>query len=143
VEKLKKEPKRILHVVSAMNRGGAETLLMNVYRTLDRDKVQFDFVTHRQEICDYDLEIVSMGGKIFRISSLGELGPSSYIKTLRDIIKNGFYKAVHSHTDYQAGFSALAARLAGVNKRVCHAHTNKWLDSYTLKQQFTLKGYKL
>ena len=40
---------RVLHIVSAMDRGGAETLLMNVYRNLDRSKLQFDFVTHRSD----------------------------------------------------------------------------------------------
>lgn len=38
-----KECKRILHVVSAMNRGGAETMIMNLYRKIDRKIVQFDF----------------------------------------------------------------------------------------------------
>ena len=38
------EPIRVLHVIGIMNRGGAETMIMNLYRHIDRSKVQFDFV---------------------------------------------------------------------------------------------------
>ena len=68
-------PKRVLHIVSSMGRGGAETLIMNVYRNIDRSKVQFDFITHSKVIGDYDDEIKSMGGRIYCIPSLGTVGP--------------------------------------------------------------------
>ena len=45
---------RVLHVVTDMRRGGLETMLMNYYRKIDRNKVQFDFLEHRQEESDYD-----------------------------------------------------------------------------------------
>ena len=43
------EPIRVLQVVTIMNRGGLETMLMNYYRKIDRSKVQFDFMVHRSE----------------------------------------------------------------------------------------------
>ncbi|WEG11517.1 glycosyltransferase family 1 protein [Pullulanibacillus sp. KACC 23026] len=132
--------KRILHVVSAMNRGGAETLLMNVYRTINRDKVQFDFVSHRLTTCDYDDEIQEMGGRIYRIPSLGQSGFVSYVKCLRSIIRSEIYEAVHCHTDYQSGIVALAAKLEGVQKRVCHAHSNQWVNSHSFRHYLTFKG---
>ncbi|MFC4620073.1 glycosyltransferase family 1 protein [Camelliibacillus cellulosilyticus] len=119
-------PARVLHVVSAMNRGGAETLLMNVYRQLDRRTVQFDFVSHRQEACDYDEEIEALGGKVYRIQSLGEQGFFSYIRQLRRIMRQESYVAVHAHTDYQVGMPTIAARLCGIHRRICHAHTDHW-----------------
>ena len=64
-----------MHIVSAMNRGGTETLLMSLYRNIDKTKVQFDFVSHRKERCDYDDEIEAMGGNVYRIASLGQSGP--------------------------------------------------------------------
>ena len=50
------EPIRVLQVVTHMNRGGLETMLMNYYRNIDRSKIQFDFLTHRpeNETKDYD-----------------------------------------------------------------------------------------
>ena len=58
------KPIRILHVLTAMNRAGTETMLMNLYRAVDRDKIQFDFAVTTTEHCDYDDEIVTLGGKI-------------------------------------------------------------------------------
>ena len=40
------EPIRVLCVFSTLDRGGAESMCMNLYRHMDRTKVQFDFVKH-------------------------------------------------------------------------------------------------
>lgn len=56
---------RVLQVVTYMGRGGLETMLMNYYRHMNRDKVQFDFLVHRDFEADYDQEILSMGGSFF------------------------------------------------------------------------------
>ena len=133
-------PKHILHVVSAMNRGGAETLLMNVYRNVDPSKVQFDFVSHRKEKGDYDDEIESMGGKVYRIGSLGQSGPVAYFRGLKKIMTECPYVAVHAHTDYQSGFVALAAKSAGIRKRICHSHSNSWPNHTSLKKRVGFKA---
>lgn len=74
--------KRVLHIVSSMDRGGAETLIMNVYRNINRKRIQFDFVTHNTLKGEYDDEIRSLGGTIYSIPSLGSSGPFKYIKIL-------------------------------------------------------------
>lgn len=56
----------MLIVLGKLKRGGAETLVMNIYRTIDRSVVQFDFVVHTPDRYDYDDEIESLGGKIYR-----------------------------------------------------------------------------
>ena len=56
---------RILQVVNNMHRAGIETMLMNYYRNIDREKIQFDFLTHRKHKSDYDDEIISLGGRIY------------------------------------------------------------------------------
>ena len=45
---------RVLHSVSNMDRGGIETMLMNYYRHIDREKVQFDFIVNKKKPGDYD-----------------------------------------------------------------------------------------
>ncbi|MFJ8412538.1 glycosyltransferase family 1 protein [Bacillus paramycoides] len=134
-----KKTTRVLHIVSAMNRGGAETLLMNIYRNIDKSQVQFDFVSHRTEKCDYDEEIAVLGGKVYRIPSLGQVGPLAYIKELTKIMSDNRYVAVHAHTDYQGGFAAVAAKMAGIKKRVCHSHSNNWPQGVGIKAKITLK----
>ena len=61
---------RVLQVVTYMGRGGLETMLMNYYRHMDRSKVQFDFLVHRDFEAYYDKEIQSLGGNIYHISRL-------------------------------------------------------------------------
>lgn len=56
---------KVLHVVGKMDYGGMETLIMNLYRNIDRSKVQFDFMVHYTEKGKYDNEIDQLGGKIF------------------------------------------------------------------------------
>lgn len=118
--------KRVLHIVSSMDRGGAETLIMNVYRNIDRGKIQFDFLKHNEKKGDFEDEILELGGRIFKISSLGTLGPISYLKELKKIMKEHKFEAVHIHTDFQGGFPALAAKLSGIKTRICHSHSTSW-----------------
>ncbi|CRK81673.1 glycosyltransferase family 1 protein [Neobacillus massiliamazoniensis] len=131
--------KRVLHIVSTMDRGGAETLIMNIYRNIDKTKIQFDFVSHSSKKGDYDDEIISLGGKIHYIPSLGELGPIKYIKELKRVMSSAHYIAVHSHTDFQSGFPALAAKLCGIKKRICHSHSTNWPKNNHMINKFILK----
>ena len=56
------EPIRVLQVIGAMDRGGAETLVMNLYRNIDRSRIQFDFLVNEKRECDFDSEIKELGG---------------------------------------------------------------------------------
>ena len=67
---------RVLQVVTCMDRGGLETMLMNYYRHIDRTRVQFDFLTHRAREGAYDKEIYSLGGKIFTVPRQNPFSPA-------------------------------------------------------------------
>ena len=69
---------RVLQVVTYMGRGGLETMLMNYYRHMDRSRIQFDFLVHRDFQADYDGEIESLGGRIYRVPRLNPLSPGYY-----------------------------------------------------------------
>lgn len=71
------KPIRVLCVFSTLDRGGAETMCMNLYRKIDRSKVQFDFVKHTDAIGAYEDEITKMGGKVFNAP---KLQLSQYVK---------------------------------------------------------------
>lgn len=110
--------KRVLHIVGAMNRGGTETMLMNLYRNIDRSKIQFDFVSFIEEEAHYDEEIKSLGGKVIKILK------SNSVKELSKVIKdNGPYEVIHAHTLFNSGIAMLAAKKCGVKIRIAHAHT--------------------
>lgn len=113
-------PCRILHIVGAMDRAGAETMIMNLYREMDHSKYQFDFVYFGVKTCDFDEEILRLGGRIFQLSSQNPLG--RFIQLLKVLFKEQ-WRVVHSHTLFSSGIHLLAARLAGVEKRICHSHS--------------------
>lgn len=117
------EPIRVLQVVTIMNRGGLETMLMNYYRKVDRSKIQFDFMVHREERGDYDDEIEALGGRIFRMTKIRPGNYRKYFKELDDFFENNkIYKVVHAHINENSAFVLRAANKANVPCRIAHSH---------------------
>lgn len=120
----KVQPIRILHVVTYMGRGGLETMIMNYYRHMDRSKVQFDFLTHRDFQADYDDEIEALGGKIFHLPRLVPWS-GSYRKALDSFFAaHPEYKIVHVHQDCLSSVILKAAKKRGVPVRIAHSHNS-------------------
>lgn len=114
-------PIRVLQVVVNMNRGGAETLIMNWYRHIDRSKVQFDFLTCKEG--SFDKEIEALGGTIHRIPYVSEAGHFAYLRALDHFFKAHHYSAIHVHMDKMSGFVLRAAKRAQVPIRIAHSHS--------------------
>lgn len=116
---------RVLQIVTTMNRGGLETMLMNYYRHVDREQVQFDFLEHRAEESDYDAEIRSLGGRIYRLPPLNPFSPG-YRRALNAFFRKyvGEYRVVHSHLDCMSSIPLKAAEKAGIPVRIAHAHSS-------------------
>ncbi|MUV37170.1 putative glycosyltransferase EpsF [Lentibacillus sp. JNUCC-1] len=114
---------RVLHVVSSMGRGGIETFIMNIYRKIDRSKVQFDFLVHTQEKCAYDTEIRSLGGRIFSITPRKH-GMLENRKDLNNFFKeHKEYKIVHQHLSSLTYIEPLKlAKKHNVPIRIVHSH---------------------
>ena len=126
---------RVLQVVTSMNRGGLETMIMNYYRKIDKTRVQFDFLEHRDFKSDYTDEILSMGGNIYKVPRQNPLS-SSYKKALKDFFEeHKEYKIVHSHIDCMSADPLAAAKRAGIETRIAHSHnSNQTKDlKYPLK----------
>ncbi|EOP66406.1 MULTISPECIES: glycosyltransferase family 1 protein [Bacillus cereus group] len=116
-------PLRILQVVTIMNRGGLETILMNYYRQIDRNKIQFDFLVHREEKGHYDDEILKLGGEIYRMPKIKPGNYRFYFKLLDEFfINHKEYRIVHSHINENSSFVLRAAKSAGVPCRIAHSH---------------------
>lgn len=114
---------RVLQVVNNMQRAGLETILMNYYRHIDRDEVQFDFLTHREGRSAYDDEIESLGGYIYRMPRLYPQNYPAYFKAMRIFFAaHPEYKIVHSHIDAMSALPLMAAKRAGVPIRIAHSH---------------------
>ena len=115
---------RVLQVIGGLNRAGAETMLMNLYRQLDKQKIQFDFLIYKPGKQDYEDEIIAAGGRVLRVSAGGIISPLQYIfKTMYVIRKYGPYKAIHIHTLHNGAWALLAALPFRETVRVMHSHS--------------------
>lgn len=120
---MKSDPIRILHVVSIMNMGGIENFIMNIYRNIDKTKIQFDFLVHHEEKGIFEDEIEQLGGKIYRIPFVTKVGHFKYMKYLNEFFKNHKeYQIIHSHFNTISGLILKSAKANGVKIRIAHSH---------------------
>lgn len=115
---------KVLHIVSNMNRAGQETFLMNIYRAIDKKNVRFDFIVQTKEKCDYDDEIISLGGYIYHLPAVFK-NPIHRFCELKKIVKDNQYHIVHRHSDKSIEWVDLAsAKLGGAKILIYHAHNS-------------------
>ena len=113
---------RVLQVATYMGRGGLESMIMNYYRHIDREKVQFDFLVHRQERAAFDDEIESLGGRIYRLTRLVPWS-KSYLSALNHFFdKHPEYRIVHVHQDCLSSVILKAAAQHHIPVRIAHSH---------------------
>ena len=130
------KPIRILNVVPNMRAAGIETFIMNVYRNIDRTKIQFDFIVHNMEKKQYDDEIEKMGGKIYRFTFKDDKNLFKYIKDLNNFfLEHREYKIVHGHMQSMMPLYLLIAKINKVPIRIAHSHNNNY--------EKTIKGFIL
>lgn len=116
-------PIRVLNLFTIMDRGGAETMVMNYYRHIDRKKVQFDFLVHREQRGAYDDEIEALGGRIYRMYPIYPQNFARYKHDIRAFFKaHPEYRIIHSHMSELGYFAFKEAAKQGVPVRICHAH---------------------
>lgn len=132
------EPIRILIVNYKMQCAGIESFIMNMYRAIDKDVIQFDFLVHYKKEQFYDEEILNMGGNIYRLTVREDNNFLKYFIDLKKFFKiHNEYKIVHGHMESFGIFYLYAAKLAGIQIRIAHSHIaekNKGLKG-------TIKGF--
>lgn len=129
---MSKEPIRVLHIVGRMDRGGIETMIMNIYRNIDREKVQFDFLAHYGREAAFNDEIRSLGGRIYEMPALKDETRGyywrvfSYIKALKKFFnEHKEYKIIHCHMTNTAGIYMPIAKKRGITCIISHSHSTK------------------
>lgn len=111
----------VAHIMGKWNGGGVESVVMNYYRNIDRNKIQFHF------LCDEDStdipyeEIEKLGGKVIVIPPYQKL--FKYQKELYRIFKENNYKIVHSHINALSVFPLRIAKKAKIPVRIAHSHS--------------------
>ena len=129
---------RVLHVVSCMNRAGEETFIMNIYRNINRNKIQFCFLCSCHTPADYDEEIYLLGGKIYYLPKTPKsFKPYSYYRESQILSKwlannREKFDIVHVHTYHslKVWLCVEACRKASVNKVIIHSHNTQAPHKY-------------
>lgn len=104
----------VLHVFGKLNRGGAESRVMDLYRNMDRTKVQFDFVQHTDRVCDFQPEIEQLGGKVYHVPPFRFWNYLSYCRSWKQIITaHPEIAIIHGHMTSTASVYLPIARRAG------------------------------
>lgn len=120
-------PIRVLQVVPSMGHGGIEHFLMNLYRTIDKTKVQFDFMYRVPYECVFDSEIISLGGRIFRCVD-PDHHPLRALRFYRHFFaEHPEIRVVHEHRSGCDGFfgAMREARRCNVPVRILHSHSSR------------------
>lgn len=118
------EPIRVLQIVSSMIVGGTENFLMTNYRYVDKNRVQFDFLKHRDSHDYYDDEILGMGGRIYSVPPINPIRQVQYDAAVSHFFKEhkGTYPIIHSHLNSLSAYSLRIAKREGIPVRIAHAH---------------------
>ena len=119
-----KEPIRILHVLGSTNLGGAESRIMDLYRHIDRSRVQFDFLVHTTQEGYFDKEISKLGGRIFRVPRFRLYNYFAYHKACKVFFEqNHDYKVVQGHMTSTASIYLPIAKKKGIPVTIAHARS--------------------
>lgn len=115
---------RVLQVLGKTNLGGAESRIMDLYRHMDREQIQFDFLIHYKEKGYFDDEIKKLGGRIYYLPSFRVYNYFTYKKACRQFFKeHNDFVAVHGHMTSTASIYLPEAKRAGIPLTIAHARS--------------------
>lgn len=123
---------RVLNIIASMNQGGAENFIMNVYRKIDRERIQFDFCMAKKEDGFFEHEIRQLGGKIFKLDEITKIGIGKYRKQFGKILEENQYDVVHCHMSAWCWIFLPVAKKRNIRIRIAHSHNS----------HVTMKTYK-
>ena len=108
------------------NRGGIESVVYNIYKHIDRDKIQFDFILkHDAPKMAYEEELLHMGARVYRVMYSQKeklIGASRILK--RFLKSHPEIEGVYLHTNYPYVFPIKVAKQIDLKYRVMHAHSS-------------------
>lgn len=117
-----------------MIRAGAETIVMNYYRHLDKSRFHVDFLCHGYDEGAFDIEIENSGSTIYRVCPRTQLLRNMH--EISKVLRDGNYDIVHSHDDVQGGIAMYVAKRCNVPVRIAHSHNTHYYATNKVKLAF-------
>lgn len=118
---MKEGPIRILQIANLHRDSGVAQFLMNYYRNIDKNKIQFDFAAYVTKKDNFIEEIRMLGGQVFLIPNY-KRHPFLYKHTLTKIMKEHAYNAIHTHESILNLPILIIARACRIPVRIAHSH---------------------
>lgn len=117
------QPLRVLHFQGRMGKGGAETFMMNTYRNIDREKIQFDFLIYDDfvDVTPYHEEIKTLGGNVYVVPN-PKKNIIAYIRAVKKLLNEKHFDIAHNEVFFGGGLNLWLAHRAGIEKRIAHSH---------------------
>ena len=115
------QPIRVAQMMTDMNYGGVEMVVMNYYRHMDRSRVQFDFFALEGSTLPQREEIEQLGGRVYVVPKYTHL--PQYEREIGRLFRQNGYQIVHSHMNTLSVLSLWGAKCAGVPNRIAHNHS--------------------
>ncbi len=116
------ERKKILLIAPVLDIGGAEKVVRDIAWYADPGKFEVQLLILREKVGLYEQQLLEKGCKSVHVPEPSE-NYAAYFRSLLRLMRQERYHAVHVHTMFSAGWAMLAAKIAGVPVRVCHAHS--------------------
>lgn len=115
---------RVLQVLGSTTLGGAESRVMDIYRHMDRNRIQFDFLVTRGYTGHFDDEIESLGGHVYTLPPYRIYNHFEYTKAVKKFFEeHKGYVAVHGHMTSTASIYMPIAKKSGVPFTIAHARS--------------------
>ena len=114
---------RVLHMIASLDVGGSQTMMMNIYRNIDREKIQFDFVIDRPEETYFADEIKALGGRVYTMTPFHGTNAGEIKRDWNNFFyTHPEYRILHSHVRSYASLYLPVAREHGI-KTIIHSHS--------------------
>ena len=117
--------RRILQYIGSLDRGGAQSAIMNLYDEIDRGEWQFDFVTHDARSGELELKVKELGGRVYHLPALEEAGPSGFVSGWRRFLsEHDEWQVLHSHMRSTSALVLPFAKKEGMST-IVHSHSTR------------------
>lgn len=124
---------RILHVVSSLVvNSGVMSVIMNYYRHINKNLIQFDFLYFESAEDACVEEIKKLGGNVYYVSKPSLKAIWGNYKEFKKFFENNAskYAAIHLHEVYLVHLFQYFKQKYGIKRLITHAHTTKYSDDY-------------
>ena len=114
---------RVLQMIGSLNVGGSQTMILNIYRNIDRTKMQFDFVLDHPNETYFAEDVKALGAKIYTMPGFNGSNAAEIKRDWNNFFyMHPEYKVLHSHVRSYASLYLPVAKKHGV-KTIIHSHS--------------------